>query len=196
MDFGLYFWDCFKAPKGIALISTLLNCHKASIFLPFRPLKGILISKICSKSALFFISEDLLRPQKPGGCSDFCQPMPLIVPVSGLLSPTGSGAPGQKSEDRQKCPNPPSSSDLAIGLHKAGLRPSALPFTSPSGARKGAVKPAAALNIGQQHKLLVGYILPYIALEGKLELSQSVVQLRQAFLWTTVGMERCPSSPS
>jgi hypothetical protein len=58
------------------------------------------------------------------------------------------------------------------------------------------VKPAAALNIGQQHKLLVGYILPHIASEGKLELSQSVAQIRQAFLWTTAGMERCPSSPS
>jgi hypothetical protein len=58
------------------------------------------------------------------------------------------------------------------------------------------VKPAAALNIGQQHKLLVGYILPYIALEGKLELSQSVVQIRQAFLWTTAGMKRAPPAPA
>jgi hypothetical protein len=41
-------------------------------------------------------------PQKPEECSDFCQPMPLPVLVSGLLSLTNSGAPSQNSEDRQK----------------------------------------------------------------------------------------------
>jgi len=57
------------------------------------------------------------------------------------------------------------------------------------------VKPAAALNIGQQHKLLVGYILAYIASEGKLELSQSVVQIRQVFFVDNRGNGALPLQP-
>jgi hypothetical protein len=57
------------------------------------------------------------------------------------------------------------------------------------------VKPAAAPNIGQQHKLLVGYILPYIASEGKLELNQSVAQLRQVFFVDNRGNGALPLQP-